>query len=71
MKRSLFKISKILAILAIVTLTFALTGKVNAETTTGAVAKIGNTEYLTLQEAVNQAKRINRQYIYKIIVCNR
>ena len=49
MKRSLFKISKILAILAIVTLTFALTGKVNAETTTGAVANIGNTEYLTLQ----------------------
>ena len=58
MKRSLFKISKILAILAIVTLTFALTGKVNAETTTGAVAKIGNTEYLTLQEAVNQGGEI-------------
>lgn len=58
MKRSLFKISKILAILAIVTLTFALTGKVNAETTTGAVAKIGDTEYLTLQEAVNQGGEI-------------
>lgn len=58
MKRSFLKISKILAILAIVTLTFALTGKVNAETTTGAVAKIGNTEYLTLQEAVNQGGEI-------------
>ena len=58
MKRSFFKISKILAILAIVTLTFALTGKVNAETTTGAVAKIGDTEYLTLQEAVNQGGEI-------------
>lgn len=53
MKRSFLKISKILAILAIVTLTFALTGKVNAETTTGAAAKVGNTEYSTLQEAVN------------------
>lgn len=58
MKRSFFKISKILAILAIVTLTFALTGKVNAEEPIGAAAKIGNTEYSTLQEAVNQGGEI-------------
>ena len=52
------RISKILVILAIVTLTFALTERVNAETTTSATAKIGSTEYSTLQEAVNQGGEI-------------